>query len=123
MQKEDEAHETALRNEPVVPAGTGMLCSVQVRDDLIRANGVTKPELPGYVPTETHTFLSGQLMAASDPVGTVGFGVGTTVQFVFALAGAVDTAATTAATSKPQTVRRRASVRIRECYTRGAVVK
>jgi len=41
MQKVDEAHDTELRNDPVDPAGTGMPCSVQVRDDLIAANGVT----------------------------------------------------------------------------------
>ena len=55
--------------------------------------------LPGYEPTEMQKLLPGQLIPASDPVGTLGFGLGCNVHGALALTSATDDTYTSATTS------------------------
>jgi hypothetical protein len=107
--------ETAFRNDPVDPGGLGVACSVQPFPDLRSANGVKNPELPERYPTEMHVVVSGQLMPVSDPVGTVGLGLGTMLHAGLAAASMLTVTRSAIADNSIPRLRRSELLRMAEC--------
>jgi len=74
--------------------------------------------LPGYEPTETQKAFPEQLIAASEPVGTVGFRLGCNFHAVLALTVAADVMHMSATTNATAVRPNRESFWIREYYRR-----